>query len=265
MLITQPLRFHPEHLTRPTVGGIDVVTTLEHFAIVTYAVEPEALTRHLMPRFEPACIKLADGTVRALVSVVPFHDRAFRAAGFPSPRLSFGQTNYRAYIVDRETSLQCVWFFGTTLDSITVMVPRHLWKLPWHRGRIQFSCELDADGARYRRYEMTTRSTWAPVELALEDIGIPIDHLDGFPNLDTGVLILTHPLTGFYRRRDGALGSYAVWHDRLTPHAGICRHARFGLLDRLGLVRFEEQDHPYSVMIQPRTEFTIYLPPRRLH
>jgi hypothetical protein len=112
---------------------------------------------------------------------------------------------------------------------------------------------------------MTTQSTWAPVQLALEDTGAPVSHIDGFPDLETGMLILTHPLTGFYRRRDGALGSYKVWHDRLALRAGICRHARFGLLDRLGLVRFEDQARPYSVMLQHQTEFTIYLPPHRLY
>ncbi len=96
MLIAEPLRFTPEHLIRPAVSGIDVVTTPEHFAIITYAVTPESLARHLAPRFEPACIRLNDGSIRALVSVVPFHDRDFRAARFLSPHLSFGQTNYRA-------------------------------------------------------------------------------------------------------------------------------------------------------------------------
>jgi len=259
MLVAEPLRFTPEHLTRPAVTGIDVVTTLEHFAIITYAVEPERLARHLAPRFEPVCIRLNDGGIRALVSAVPFHDCDFRAARFPSPHLSFGQTNYRAYVQDRETGLHSVWLFGTTLDSVTVMVPRHLWKLPWHRGSIRFACDVEGD--LYRRYQMTTRSTWAPVKLVLEDTGAPINHLDGFPDQKTGMLILTHPLTGFYRRRDGALGSYKVWHDRLAPHAGVCRHARFGLLDRLGLVRFEDQNRPYSVMLQHQTEFTIYLPP----
>jgi hypothetical protein len=165
-------------------------------------------------------------------------------------------------VQDRETGLQSVWFFGTTLDSITVMVPRHWWKLPWHRGRIRFSCDIEGDF--YRRYEMTTKSTWAPVQLRLEDSGAPVSQLDGFPDLETGMLLLTHPLTGFYRRRDGALGSYEVWHDRLTPRAGGCRKARCGLPDRLGLVPFAQQEKPYSVMLQQQIEFTIYLPPRRL-
>ena len=263
MLIEQPLRFAANHLARPIVGGIDVVTTLEHFAIVTYAFEPALLERYLPPRFEPVCIRLSDGRLRALVSAVPFHDRNFRGARWPSPRLSFGQTNYRAYIRDRESGLDSVWFFGTTLDSLTVVVPRYLWKLPWYRGRIRFSCATDRDG-NYRRYAMITRSSWAPVELDLVDAGEPVSRLEGFPDLETGMLILTHPLTGFYRRRDGVLGSYSVWHDRLNPRAGACRRARFGLLDRLGLVPFAYQDRPYSVMLQPYTDFTIYLPPRKL-
>lgn len=263
MLLTEPLHFSSAHLARPAVSGIDVVTTLEHFAIITYTVHPETLARHIAPRFEPVCIRLNDGNPRALVSVVPFHDCDFRAAAFPSPRMSFGQTNYRAYVIDRETGDLSVWFFGTTLDSITVMLPRHLWKLPWHRGRIRLVCDLEGD--IYRRYEMTTASSWAPVRLALEDADGQLGQLDGFPDFETAMLVLTHPLTGFFRRRDGALGSYAVWHDRLNPRTGRCLDARFGLLDRLGLVRFEDQMRPYSVMLQPSIEFTIYLPPHRLH
>ena len=69
MLLVEPLHFTPEHLTRPAVTGIDVITTLKHFAIITYPVDPESLRRHLAPRFEPVCIRLNDGSIRAMVSV----------------------------------------------------------------------------------------------------------------------------------------------------------------------------------------------------
>jgi hypothetical protein len=95
MILTAPLRFTSEHLIRPEVSGIDVVSTLQHFAIITYAVRQEDLHRHLPPRFEPVCIEANQG---------------------------------------------------------------------------------------------------------------------GFPDLETAMVVLTHPLTGHYRRRDGALGSDAVWH-----------------------------------------------------
>ncbi len=71
-----------------------------------------------------------DGSERALISAVPFEDHDFRAGAFPSPRWKFGQTNYRSYGIDRETGERVTWFLGTVLDSWTVVVPRHRWKLP---------------------------------------------------------------------------------------------------------------------------------------
>ena len=48
MLIEQTYRYTPEMLRRPDTGGIDVVSTLEHFSIITYSLEPERL-QALMP------------------------------------------------------------------------------------------------------------------------------------------------------------------------------------------------------------------------
>lgn len=76
-------------LSRPAAKGIDAVTTLHHFAIITYAVAPEILRPLIHPRFELDCIELA-GTPKALLSVVPFEDHDFRMATFPSPRWRFG-------------------------------------------------------------------------------------------------------------------------------------------------------------------------------
>ena len=80
-------------LERPTPQGSDAVTTLRHFAIVTYAVPPERLAGLVHDRFEPDCVE-PDGARMALLSVVPFEDQDFRAAAFPSPRMKCGQTNY---------------------------------------------------------------------------------------------------------------------------------------------------------------------------
>jgi len=166
-------------------------------------------------------------------------------------------------VVDRSTGRRAVWFFGTTLGSWTVVVPRHLWKLPWHPGRVRFDCDYDLAGERYTRYRMTTRAAWGPVELELEDSGKPVSVLSGFDNLEAGLVVLTHPLVGVYRRRDGGLGTYSVWHDRLRCTMGSVVRARIGLFDRLGLVPYAEQARPHSVLIQRRTAFTIYLPPGR--
>lgn len=257
----EPLRFSPEMLQRPTVGGLDAITTLRHFAIVTYAVEPDRLRPLVHPRFELDEVTIA-GERRGLISVVPFQDQDFRAAAFTGPRWQFGQTNYRIYVRDARTRERSVWFLGTTLGSWTVAVPRILWRLPWHYGRFHFSCRQDA-GGRYSSFKVETRSRWAPATLELEDGGeAPV--LPGFPDLETGLVVLTHPLVGHYFRRDGRLGTYSVWHDRLTPSAGRIRTARWGLLDRLGIVPFDSQHETHSVLIQPSVEFIIRLPPRTI-
>ena len=258
------IRFTESLLTRPPVSGIDVVTTLKHFAIVTYAVDPERVRPHVHSRFDLELLPGADGSPKVWISMVPFEDQDFRFVGVPWPKFRFGQTNYRTYVIDRVTGLRVVWFFGASLDSFSVAIPRFVWKLPWHSGRIRFDCRYDAAHGRYANYRMTTRSTWAPVELELEDSGEPVSELAGCDDLEGALVVLTHPLFGVFHRRGGGLGSYSIWHDRLRPTTGKCLRARIGLFDRLGLVRFAEQTKPHSILIQPETEFTIYLPPHRL-
>ena len=108
---------------------------------------------------------------------------------------------------------------------------------------------------------MTTAHSWADATLRLSDSGEPPTSLPGFADLETGLYLLTHPLKGYYTRRDGRLGSYAIWHDRLQLTQATAEHAEFHLLDSLDLVPLGDRSQIHSVLIQPSTEFTIYLPP----
>ena len=231
---------------------------------MTVAVDPAALRPYVHPRFDLECVRDASGETRALVSVVPFEDQDFAFVRLPWARWSFGQTNYRAYVIDGETGERAVWFFGTVLDFLGVVIPRYAWRLPWHPARIAFDCSFDADGRRYRRYVMRTTSRWAPADLQLEDTGRAPTALPGFPDLESGLLTLTHPLVGYYYRRDGRLGSYRVSHERIRPTVGRVLEARFPLLERLGLVSPSADMAVHSVLLQHEIGFTIHLPPRRL-
>src|SRR4051812_36351436 len=105
------LRFTPDLLEKPTPTGLAVETTLQHFAIVTYWVDPSTLRKHLHPRFESVSLT-PDGTTtpRALISVVTFLDKDFRFVACPWFTRTFGQTNYRAYVTDTETGQRAAWF-----------------------------------------------------------------------------------------------------------------------------------------------------------
>ena len=255
------LRYPSDTSEHQPARGMDVETTLAHFAIITYMVDPEALRPHVHERFELDCIAAPDGSLKALISVVPFLDQDFRFAACPWPRASFAQTNYRAYVTDSVTGEHVAWFFGTALSNWRVAVPRFCWSLPWHRADIQFETDYDTATTRYTKYEMTSCSAWAPAELSLEDTGCAPQRLLGFADLESGSVLLTHPMRGYFHRRDGRLGNYAIWHDRLALTEGRVTQASFPLLDRLGVVKEGDVSAIHSVLMMPRTDFIIYLPP----
>ena len=76
-------------------------------------------------------------------------------------------------------------------------------------------------------------------------------------------LVITHPLTGFYRLLDGKVGSYAVWHEEMELSRGTPRRLYFGLFERLGLLSAEEMSRPHSLFLCPEVEFEVHLPPKQ--
>lgn len=243
---------------RPTVHRRDVLTTLADFAIITYAVTPASLAALLPAGFAPEVFTLSDGRSVAFISAVPFRDLDFRFAFAPWLRFHFGQTNYRAYVIYQ--GQRAVWFFGTSLATAWVAIPRYWLKLPWHHAHIQINS--DWENERCRHYRLDIGSAWGNAAADLEGTDEPTGTLDGFRDAEETAVVLTHPLTGYYTRRDGCLGSYAVWHQRLELRRGTARSARFEVFERLGLV--EPNALPHSVLIQRQTEFIIQLPPRRV-
>lgn len=244
----------------PKPRGLDVRCKLQHFAIITYAVPADRFAGLFPDRYQLDALEI-NGQKLGLVSVVPFIDVDFTSAVFPFPKFEMGQTNYRIYIVDTETNERCVWFLGTTLDSWTLMVPRYVWNLPWHPGKVEFNCSFNEGTGLYDRYEMNTRSDWAAASVQLTQTGSDAFHFPGFADTESALVYLTHPLAGFYHRRDGKLGTYRVWHAQLMVKPAQLKRAQFKLLSDLGIVFESEQQLPYSVLIEPINEFTIYLPP----
>ena len=245
-------------VARPS-SGCDATTHLQHFSIVTYCVDPVKIRRIIHPRFKPYTIEV-HGHTCALLSVVPFKDVNFTSVACQWPKMSFGQTNYRIYIIDQLTNERAVWFLGTVLHSWWVVIPRIMWKMPWHFGRITFDCDFREN--KYMSYHMRTESSWAGAELKLEESAEEEATFTGFADLETALVVLTHPFMGYYHRSDSQLGTYQVWHERLQVKPARCLRARFELLDRLGLVPYEEQNFPHSVWLQNMNKFIINLPPQ---
>lgn len=246
---------------RPEPKGIDILCGLKHFSIITYAVPAERFSSIFPSRFKIDTVMI-DGEEKGLISVVPFIDVDFTSAVYPFPKFTMGQTNYRIYIIDTETDERCVWFLGTALDSWTLAVPRYLWSLPWHKAKVSFDCQFHEETGIYSKYVMETKSDWAAASVSLKQTKESHFSFPGFPDTESALIYLTHPLTGFYYRRDGKLGTYRVWHKRLAVKPASLISANFELLSKMGIVKSSEQNNPYSVLVEPLNEFTIYLPPK---
>jgi hypothetical protein len=258
-----PEQILQSRLIPPPNTRLTVETKLEHFALISYAVPLDRL-QQLIPqdRFEVVEFDI-EGRAMGLVSAVPFLDADFHFCSMPRAKFKFGQTNYRAYVRYRATGEHAVWFFGTTLGSQFVRIPRALWKMPWHLAKYRFDCSYDRERSCYRRYSVACESSWSSMHVELADSGKPQVLCEGFDSLDEQILLLTHPVKGFYNCLDRGLGQYTIWHDVLSLTIGTVVKVHFGLFEELGLVTSEAMNQPHSVLMCPATTFRVYLPPTR--
>lgn len=125
-------------------------------------------------------------------------------------------------------------------------------------------CRWNPQTGRYERYEVESRSPWAPCRVKLAHEAPMTLELPGFPDVETGLLHLTHALVGYYRRPDGRIGVNRVWHEKIDARPARLVEGHFGLLERLGLVNRTEQAAPHSVLITPGVDFLSEIPPRVL-
>lgn len=242
----------------PPPGPLAALTTLEDIAIVTYDIDPDTLAAQLPAWIVPDVVTLADGRRRALVSAVSFRDVDFRFRVVPFVRLGMLQTNYRAYV--RAGGEQAVWFLGSTLTSRSVAIPRRLWAMPWHR--VDGTLETTWAEGVCRRWASTATGAWGGMDVALEGTAEPMGTLDGMADEAETARLLTHPLAGYYRRLDGQVAGYRVWHAPMHPTRGSVVRARYDVLESSGLVPPGQAAH--SVLLERRSDFIVYMPPMRL-
>ena len=210
----------------------DVSSDLVDFAITTFDVSPERLASLLPPEMEPERVTLDDGRERALVSAVTFVNTRFFVGYAPFVKLRCAQTNYRAYVRRGEES-GC-HFFATHLDHLLVVMPRYGWQMPWTRSRVK--CETKWKSEKLERYDWEGIGGEGIERLRARGRDEPTGTLSGFADAASTARLLTAPLLGWLKRRDGKLATYSVWHAPLEMERCDVEEARFECWERLGLV-----------------------------
>jgi hypothetical protein len=223
-------------------------TRLDHFCIVTWAMEPGRLAQALPAGLEPQVFEV-EGRERSLASAVAFEDRDFHFKGCPFARISCGQINYRAYV--RRGGLTGVYFFRTVLGSRWAVVPRRLWSMPWVPEPVAVRGRWE--GSDVRALEVEAPGPVARTSIRLEggeDPEVP-------PALFSSQV--SDPALGWFTRCDGRLGRYSVWHPPLEARAARIVVASAGPFEEAGLV--DPGQAPLGALAQRSVEFDVHLPP----
>ena len=223
-------------------------THLDHFCIVTWAMEPERLARALPEGIEPQIFEV-EGRECSLASAVAFEDRDFHFKGCPLARISCGQINYRAYVHRGEQT--GVYFFRTVLGSRWAVVPRQLWSMPWvYEPVLVRGCW---EGSEVRTLEVDAPGTVSRTSIRLESEG----GLEVPPALLSPQVV--DPALGWFTRFDGRLGRYSVWHPPLEARAARVEGASARPFEEAGIV--DPGQDPLGALVQRSVEFDVHLPP----
>ena len=245
---------------KPQEGLMNVSTLLQHFSIVTYRVDFHKL-RNLIPhQFEIDTIMI-DGIKYGMLSAVSFIDKDFHFQKLlPFLKFEFPQTNYRAYVINKKTGEKCVWFFGTSLGSKFVFLPKYLWKMPWFYAN--YCIDIQNNKKYYNcKFDITTPNANDTLDLLIDENQDLI--LEGFECQKEAILVLTHPVTGYFLKGKDEIGKYKIWHPLMNAKKGICKNAYFEIYEKLGLLTKEQMKNPLSVLITKEIKFEIELPPRK--
>jgi hypothetical protein len=246
---------------------LDVRTNLKHFSLINYQVPKERLLKYIPEEFFEIPEFEINGKKMALMSAVPFFDEDFYFPKISKKKFSFMQTNYRVYIIDKKTNEHAVWFFGTTLGSYSVYIPKIFFKIPWHYSKYKVDFEYNTIEKRYYSYEISSKSNsiFGEMRVSISDTGKKISSHEGFKDYNEMKLILTHPVSGYFYRNDKRVGTYSIWHDEMDLNLAKANDLYFAIYENLGLLSKEEMQKPISIFLTPEIFFEVYLPPKQYY
>ena len=232
----------------------NATTLLKDFSIITYLVDVERLRKYIPKQFDLVTVN-QHGVERGILSAVPFLDQDFCFKRFFTfVKFKFYQTNYRAYVIDKSTGEQIVWFFGTNLGSCLVNIPRILWAIPWYNAKYK-------NESKKETYSLSIKSNFNHGYIEYLKTNQPIELLDGFISMEEMILVLTHPIRGVYHKLNGKIGTYSVAHEKMNLKIGEPKSIYFSLFEKLGLLSKIEMNKPFAIFYLDQIRFDIELPP----
>jgi len=214
-----------------------------------------------LQRIVPSVFSLASSeNGMVFLSIVCFHSRDVRLAGFPFMKFSYDQINVRTYVKDPVSKKNGVLFLYSGIASRFVSMSTNILGFPWNK--IKFQIHSTRNDSRYAEYR--THGNWhGNINISAKE-----DHLiDAERNLsdDLAKTInhITSPQSGFYKTAEGAL-RFEVEHTEIKPRICDLVYIDFPFVVSTGLLSQEEMGKPDIVLIAEKATFTAFMPPQRI-
>jgi hypothetical protein len=242
-------------MIRKNIGLLDATVRLSNFSIISYLVDPSILKK-LLPSFIRPELFTINSTDHGMISAVSFCDTDFKFGWMgPFSWFNMWQTNYRAYVIDVRDNTKCVWFFQTMLGSVTSIIPRSIWKMPWYNSK--YNAKICPE--RWKIFGKSSKyNDIVEIDICPNDAS---RQLAWFASNHDVVQSICYPSRGFYLKTDGSVGSYSIWHEAIKLSGGSIMNLNFSAFSRLGLVCESNFNNPHSIICNKSIDFEIYLPP----
>lgn len=232
------------------VFSVDV----QNFALVNFAVPAERVEAVLPPAYELETFDRAGERI-AFVSSTCFCNQRFRPVGIGFPHLTFDESTYRTYVTHK--GRRGVYFFGRYLSRLPATLPQRIVARDTWQGDFQVATDRTSEG--YRSYSCHISSGNGESSFVVEAMDRPRS-TEHFATGDEHAQYFTYRLHGFYTSTLGLEGHMPVSHPRMTPWSGELSAAKTDLWVELGILDADEQQDPYSILIEPGVRFTLYAP-----
>lgn len=134
--------------------------------------------------------------------------------------------------------------------------------MPWEYGK--YNASFTIENNTYSEYSIDFKSKHGVGEVQLQSTCEKMKIHSGFTSLEEQLLILTHPVTGYYYLKNGQIGSYEIWHPQMELYEGKSQKIYFELFENLGFLSREEMNEAHSILMTKEIEFDILMPPRKL-
>ncbi len=218
---------------------------------------PESKLRRYVPE---SLVLASTNNGMVFLSVVCFHSRDIRVAGFPFMKFSYDQINVRTYVKDPLSEKNGVLFLHSGIDSRFVSMSTNLLGFPWKN--IRFRIHATRNNGCYEEYK--THGNWnGNINISAKEGSSNDNSSNSVQELTETIQHITSPQSGYYRIGKGAL-RFEVRHTNIIPNTGSILHIDFPFLESLNLLTYEEIKKPDIVLIADKATFTAFMPPQRI-